>query len=402
MTVLLSALSRYHVFDLALQLQRNKKLAGLVTAYPRFALGRYGSLSDHLISLPSFALARESVIRTDRLNLTHLSSFLAERTYSSWSTRYANIALEANSKVIYGLSGYMYEALDSLAGKGRLTVVDHGSLHIDSERTILERECAEFGFMPFGNWQHPWLVKRMREEFKQADYVVCCSNLAKETLMNNGVREENIVVRRLGVDLMQFRQQSGRSLGDARRATEAIRLLFVGSITPLKGVHRLLDAFCSLEADVELTLIGVLPTDRRLKEKIEAAVAKTKRVRVLPPVAQDKLKEVYWDHDLFVMPSLCDGWGMVVNQALACGLPVVVSDMAGAKECITDGVNGFVYESQSPDGLLEALYKGARLVKSRRNEMDTQATYLEATHTVRTWDQYGQEWSEWLDELCVP
>ena len=57
------------------------------------------------------------------------------------------------------------------------------------------------------------------------------------------------------------------------------------------------------------------------------------------------MRETLSEFDLLVLPSRYDGWGVVVNEALMCGVPVVVSSACGAKELIKDGVNGYIFES---------------------------------------------------------
>jgi glycosyltransferase involved in cell wall biosynthesis len=61
--------------------------------------------------------------------------------------------------------------------------------------------------------------------------------------------------------------------------------------------------------------------------------------------------------DVLVLPSRWDGWGMVVNEALTAGVPVIVSDRCGAADLIQHGVNGFVFRSEDVDGLRQCLRK---------------------------------------------
>jgi glycosyltransferase involved in cell wall biosynthesis len=114
-------------------------------------------------------------------------------------------------------------------------------------------------------------------------------------------------------------------------------------------------------------------------------------------VAQSELNAIYNDCDLFVLPSLSDGWGMVVSQALACGLPVVVSDMTGAKELVTPGQNGYIAKSGEA-GDLEA-----KLVQALENCRDgvwrEGLDDSEARIGALTWDDYGSGWAQWLKQF---
>lgn len=394
MTILLSALTRYHVFDLAQQLQQHAQLETLVTSYPRMKLGRYEDLAPRVVSRVHFALARKASLKLEQLVGARVSSPVHEMVYSRWSAAVARVARRSEAKAVYGLSGYMREVLLSRAAAERPTIVDHGSLHIEAERRILQEECARFGFSAFGNWQYDWLVRRMRDEFDAATHVVCCSELARETMMRHGVAADKIVVHKLGVNLDEFSRKPARA-----RASGPTRLLFVGAMTPLKGLHYLLDAFARLDADTELWLVGALPSDPVLKKMLGDCAQRTGRVKVIGPVAQAELNSLYHQCDLFVLPSLSDGWGMVVSQALACGLPVVVSDMTGAKELVTAGENGYVVKSGDVRDLAEKL--SAALDNCRSGIWQEGVGAAGSRIEGQTWNDYGNGWAQWLQRIAA-
>lgn len=394
MTILLSALSRYHVFDLALQLQKHGLLDGLVTAYPTSRLGRYASLQPVVISKPMFAVARKAALALDRVIGASNASPLHELVYGSFSRAVGAVHRRRDTPVVYGLSGYAKELLASSAARASTTVVDHGSLHIETEKRILKEECARFGFTPFGNWQYDWLVQRMGEEFDRADHVVCCSALARETMVQNGVDAAKVAVHRLGVDLGAFQRQANRETP----ANRPLRLLFVGAMTPLKGLHYLLSAFATMPRDTELWLVGALPIDPVLKKMLADCMRDTERVKLIGPVPQGELNNIYNQCDVFVLPSLSDGWGMVVSQALACGLPAIVSDMTGAKELIVDGRNGFVVGSADVAGLAARMEEALALCRQGhwRDGVDGAASNM----VENSWDDYGNGWAQWLRQIA--
>lgn len=392
MSIILSALSRYHVFDLAIQLQARGVLDALVTAYPKFKLGHFKALKPSVIAISQYALARKLSLSLDRVIGTRAASPIHEAVYRGFSNAVAKEIIKRDSSVVYGLSGYMQEVLDSQAILGKTTIVDHGSLHIETEKSILIKECQRYGFNSFGNWQYEWMVDRMKYEFERANHVVCCSALARQTMIDHGVAASKIVVHRLGVNLTDF----VRSSKHVRSVGRPLRLLFVGAMTPLKGLHYLLKAFRNLDVNTELWLVGVLPTDPVLKTMIADCEQVTNRLKLIGPVAQSQLNEIYNECDLFVLPSLSDGWGMVVSQALACGLPVVVSDMTGAKELVSSGINGYVVKSGDVEDLTEKLIWS--LANCRKGPWHDGLD--EALKTAeRTWDDYGNEWMQWLQNI---
>lgn len=392
MSVLISALTRYHAFDLALHLHKQGLVDGLVTAYPKFKLGQYSTLRPVVISRPHFALSRKAALAFERIVSSRFASPVHELIYSSWSSSFAAVVQASQARIIYGLSGYMLETLSPDVAGNRRRIVDHGSLHIETEKQILEEECRRFGFAKFGNWQYGWLVNRMHQEFALADHVICCSELARQTMVEHGVDANKLVVHRLGVNVSEFT----RPVASVRDVRRPLRLLFVGAMTPLKGLHYLLEAFRYLDTDTELWLVGLLPNDKVLKSMISDCQNVTKRLNVIGPVAQSELNAIYNQCDLFVLPSLSDGWGMVVNQALACGLPAIVSDMTGAKELIDQGKNGYVVKSGDIFDLTEKL--SLALSKCRDRSWDD-GLGEKLTATERTWDDYGNGWVQWLQSI---
>jgi glycosyltransferase involved in cell wall biosynthesis len=138
----------------------------------------------------------------------------------------------------------------------------------------------------------------------------------------------------------------------------AYRLLFVGQLVDRKGVIPLLESLCRLgsrcpDRAIEIWIVG----DGPLRDAVEAVQLppRVKR-RMLGSVAYEDLPEIYTACGLFVFPTLADEWGLVVNEALAAGLPVIGSIYAQAvDELITDGENGWRVCPNNPDHLDEAI-----------------------------------------------
>lgn len=120
---------------------------------------------------------------------------------------------------------------------------------------------------------------------------------------------------------------------------KATRFLFCGQMIARKGVDVLLAAFQRLGHNARLLLAG---READLPRLLAALPAETRaRLEYLGFVAPDNLPEVFGRADVFVLPSRYDGWGVVVNQALGAGLPILCSDQVGAgRDLVTEGENG--------------------------------------------------------------
>ena len=169
------------------------------------------------------------------------------------------------------------------------------------------------------------------DELAASDYVVAQSRFARQSLVDYGVAAERVLLMPLGVDVDRFRP------APPDPAPRPFRLLFAGQMSVRKGVHHLLEAWSMLGLeDAELLFAGA-PKDRYIQDLL----ARTRgRHRALGFVPHARLHEVYQQADLFVFPSLAEGGVYVIFEALASGLPCLVSANAGS--AVRDGVEGFV------------------------------------------------------------
>lgn len=175
------------------------------------------------------------------------------------------------------------------------------------------------------------------------DFVVVPSEYTKKTYLNAGVQNDRIQVIPYGVDTSVFRQRITQKT--------CFTVLYVGQITFLKGVEYLLEAFRSLRLlGSRLVLIGQIddqfrPVLKRYEGSFEHRA----------PVPKTQLVGYYSSSSVLVLPSLSDSFGLVVFEAMACGLPVVVSHNTGACDMLEDGNQGFVVPPRDVDSLKEKL-----------------------------------------------
>ena len=100
-------------------------------------------------------------------------------------------------------------------------------------------------------------------------------------------------------------------------------IITVGRFIPLKGFDILLKACANIDKDIGVYLIGGTPTEEYIQIYNELNL---KNVHFLPFMSSNKLKKYYLASNLFVLPTYADVWGLVVNEAMACGLPVITTD----------------------------------------------------------------------------
>lgn len=133
------------------------------------------------------------------------------------------------------------------------------------------------------------------------------------------------------------------------------KFLFVGNLTPRKNIRLLIQSFSYFAgSSAELSIVGE-GEEREMLESLVKQEGLGKIVQFKGKTAIGEIPGVMAQHDCLVLPSLHDGWGAVVNEALHAGLFVVCSDRCGAKTLIADSDRGLVFESNQVDSLSNVL-----------------------------------------------
>jgi len=188
-------------------------------------------------------------------------------------------------------------------------------------------------------------------------------------------------------------------------------ILFVGRIEPLKGVDTLLQAMSCLqlkeaERPVHLAIIGGDPSAS--PEQMTAEMARLQKmcevlgldqsVVFLGKRDQDKLPYYYSAAEVLVMPSHYESFGMVALEAMACGTPVIASEVGGLAYLVRDGETGFTIPAEEPDTLCEKL---TWLLNDHELHARMSARAAEYAQAY-AWDKIAKQIVEVYDELLKP
>jgi teichuronic acid biosynthesis glycosyltransferase TuaC len=191
--------------------------------------------------------------------------------------------------------------------------------------------------------------RRIRWAAHQASAMVTVCGDLRRRLIALGAPEERTMVLRNGVDLGLFRPQD-RAAARAALGLEGFTLLCVGGLIPRIGV--------------DLGLEGAGP-QRAALEAHARRLGVAGRVRFLGEVAHADLPSVYAAADVLVLASSREGWANVLLEAMACGTPVVATNVNGAEEVVRSGAAGVLMNRRTPEGLVEALDLLRRNMPSR-------------------------------------
>lgn len=190
----------------------------------------------------------------------------------------------------------------------------------------------------------PEKLARKDEEIGLADVIFVASTFAKKTL-------ERVPHCRAAVRVLPYgAPPAPREPEIAQTHSPKLRVLFVGNLTQQKGIADLFNAVALLRDHVELTLIGKKPNVSC--PPLDAALQRHRWQGALPPC--DVLKEMR-HQDVLVLPSLSDGFGLVILEAMSQGLPVITTPHTGGPDVITDGEEGFIVPVRSAEVIAERL-----------------------------------------------
>lgn len=266
------------------------------------------------------------------------------------------------------IDGLAYGAFpESIAAglAGRVVALVHHPLGL--ETGLSPQQAAEF-------------VRRETAALRYAAAVVATSATTKRLLVADfGVPAERIVVAEPGVDPAQ------RAVGSA--AGEPVCLLAVGSVVPRKGYDVLVAALAGLaDRPWRLTIIGATDRAPQTTAALAGQIAEaglSKRIALAGAVDQSALDAAYGSADLFVMPSLFEGYGMVLTEALARGLPILCTTGGAAAETAPDGA-----ALKVPPGDVAALRAGlARLLDDTAERRRRADAAWHAAGALPRWQQ---------------
>jgi colanic acid/amylovoran biosynthesis glycosyltransferase len=203
---------------------------------------------------------------------------------------------------------------------------------------------------------------RLATKVRRAAFVVCISDFARSQLMAHAEPDlwERLHVVHVGIPVDGFTPPGGgNGAGDGNAAADGTlpTVLYIGRLVPEKGQAVLLEAFAALAAegvDARLVLAG----EGEVREALEARAAAleiAERVSFLGAVGQDRLHALYSDASVFCLPSFAEGVPVVLMEAMAMGVPVVTTRIAGIPELVEDGRGGLLVAPGRADELAAAL-----------------------------------------------
>jgi len=381
MHIIQAANGVFHHFELARQLEAQGHDVQIYSTFPWRRLKREGLPQDRVrrfpwIHTPQLLIDRYRQIpnglnrRITRLNFTAFDRWVARKL----------VPCDA----FVGLSSSGLKSGARAQQLGAKYVCDRGSSHIRYQNELVTEEMRRWGTEIRA--VDPWIIAREEAEYAQADAVTVPSKFAYESFLRMGFPAEKLTRVPLGVLLDRFKPEG-------EPAKDRFDVLFVGSVTVRKGIPYLLEAFGKVRHPRKrLRIVGPVPNETR------SVLARfdLKDVELVGQMPHSEVRRYMSTSHVLVLPSIEDGFGMVMGQAMACGSPVISTDHTGGPDLYSHGMEGFIVPIRSSDAIAESLQ---RLVDDPALQRRMSEAALKRVKSLGGWEDYGTQYAAFLKKL---
>jgi alpha-maltose-1-phosphate synthase len=218
-------------------------------------------------------------------------------------------------------------------------------------------------------------LHRKDEELALATDIVVPSNFVKRTLLRAGPLTGTVTVVPYGAPVINPREIR------AQTSDDKLQVVFVGALTQRKGISYLLEAVEQLGSQVELTLVGTRVGECRALDRALQAH------RWIPSLPHAVVLEEIRRHDVMVFPSLFEGFGLVILEAMANGVPVITTPPTGGPDLFHEGEGGFIVPIRDSQAIAEKL----ELLSRDRQRLTAMSQAAWQTAERHSWEQYRHQ-----------
>lgn len=272
-----------------------------------------------------------------------------DQVFRNMDHRLSRAIFRKNPDAVYCYEDGALESFRAAKATGAKCILDHPVAHWRCVRRILEEErelLPAWADTMTGLHDSAEKLARKDEELFSSDKIIVASTFSKKSLQECPFPLPPVTVIPYGAPAIRSpKNRKPQEVGNA-----PLKILFVGGLGQLKGIAYLLEALKIFGHPHSLTLIGRLPS--RDCVPLNEALQK---YRWIPSLPHDQILEEMGRHDVFVFPSLSEGFGMVLTEALSQGLPIITTPNTCGPDIINDGVEGFIVKIRDSSSIAEKL-----------------------------------------------
>ncbi len=292
--------------------------------------------------------------------------------------------------VFWGFQGSCLHSMRTAITKRWKAIYEMPSIHPSEIKELLLEEKKlhpEWANTIFTTSYPSGYEDRLFEELHTASHIVTACSYAKKVLKKRGITAP-IHVLPLGVKTEAILPKEENSYSPEY----PLKLLFVGRLSQTKGIKYLLEAMKNIGPDqrIELHLLGHLQGNGENLKPYKGLY------HYHAPISQQELFKKYREFDVLVLPTLFEGFGFVIIEAMAAGLPVITTPNSMGPDIIREGENGFVIPIRDVAALEKAIWQLRDLDGTEFAEMSRQARRAAESYS---WEQHKIEVQKLIDSL---
>ena len=377
---------RFHAFDLARELIHRAHEVTLFTNYPKFAVQRFGVPESHVKSFWTHWGASRIAEYLPREGLFSYPESWLNRVFGHWVA--FNVKKE-NWDVVICWSGVGEETFHALNGRNTLLVCQRGSSHIRTQSQLLEDEEIRTGTKL--DRPTPWIIAREECEYNLADLILVPSSFVRNTFLEQGVSEEKIEFVTLGVKKTDFHPREDIMENRCQRIVSGapLRVLNVGTASFRKGMWDLHKIIKNVGGDrFTFRFVGSVASEcKGLLSNLVGLAA------FVPAQNQRDLPTHYEWGDLFILPTIEDGFAMVLAQAAAAGLPILTTTNGAGHDLVRERITGWVLPIRDPKSFIDKLL----WCDTHRDELAAMVRNIYEESVQRDWADVAKD----LEAICL-
>ena len=363
MKIVVASLGRAHLLDCARELQRQGNNVLFYSATPKKNLVRYG-MQKNGYSLLYFALPFYLLRRLFPCSLfLNLYRYVLDiLVYCLMPKCDVFIAQSPNFRLSMKKAKRKYNAI---------AILDRGSSHVRTSNGLCLLYKGKQSSVYYQNFDE--------KEYYLADYIAVASSFVLETFTINSIPKKKLFLNPYGVSFLDFYPTV---------CTNEFDFIYVGVWNRRKGCRLIVDAF----SDTSLRVLHV--------GSIDDTFPSLPNFVHIDPVPEVHLVDYYKRAKVFLFPSFDDGYGLVLNQAAVCGLPIVCSKHCGGPtlKLMLKNTN-FIYVME--DLNKSELVKGGQIALQLTERQNGIRTYLGVENELKqlTWESYGKRYDDFLSKI---
>lgn len=232
------------------------------------------------------------------------------------------------------------------------------------------------------------IMDKCKREIQATQYFLTASEFVRKSLRYSGIKTKQMLNCPYGVDVSTFYCKTYRTVDNK----EPLKFIYIGGVKELKGISYLLEAFMRIpESMAKLMVVGSFnKEDLDIKKYIS-------RVEFKGMVLHSDIPALLRNADVFVLPSLGDGFSLSTLEAAACGLPLIISENTGISDNICNKVEGFVIPIQSVDAIVEKVVWFC----NHREQIENMGRAARNMAMKFTWDNYYTKVAQAIEEVVI-